>query len=187
MGYTFKMAKNKRDIDPQVKRDEIAAQALGLFLEHGFEATSMAMISRAASIAPNTIYWYFDGKDEVFVAALDKLTNAFLTDLTGKVFESPSHKLTWMLQQADGYQQLITTVHARLTESPAVSEWHDRFHQLLERMLLAELGARGVPVEQAKIMTTVGTFLIEGLLSHPHSSEQRKTVLSWLLELVGEV
>ena len=66
------MGKNKRDVDPQVKRDEIEAAALQLFTEHGYEATSMAMVAAHAGVAPNTLYWYFKNKDDMLVAALNR-------------------------------------------------------------------------------------------------------------------
>lgn len=174
------MAKNKRDIDAQVKRDEIAAHALDLFLAHGFDATSMAMISRSAAIAPNTIYWYFAGKDEVFVAALDRLTNALIADFAKQDFRSISKQLSWLVQQLGHYRQLIGTVHARLVQSKAVNDWHDGFHRLLESILVAQLAQSGIPEKRAKMITTVGTFVIEGLLSHPHTPKQQDAVLTWL-------
>jgi TetR/AcrR family transcriptional regulator of autoinduction and epiphytic fitness len=174
------MARNKRDVDPQTKRDEIAAHALELFLVHGYDATSMAMISRDAGIAANTIYWYFEGKDEVFVAALDRLTQALLADLAQRQFRSAKQQLAWVVDQLGQYQQLISTVHARLRQSAVLSAWHDGFHALLEGVLVAQLAKSGMSPARAKLMTTVGTFVIEGLLSHPHSLAQRDDVLAWL-------
>lgn len=180
IGYSRRMARNKRDIDAQVKRDEIAAHALDLFVEHGYDATSMAMISRSAAIAPNTIYWYFDGKDEVFVAALDRLTQALLAEVAEKKFRSAKQQLGWVVDQLGRYQQLIGTVHSRLGQSQVLSDWHDGFHQLLETVLVQQLGKTGMPEKRAKLITTIGTFVIEGLLAHPHSAGQRDAVLAWL-------
>ncbi len=180
IGYPVPMARNKRDVDPQIKRDEIAAHALELFLAHGFDATSMAMISRGAGIAANTIYWYFEGKDEVFVAALDRLTQALLAELAQQPFRSAKQQLAWVVDKLGQYQQLIGTVHARLSQSPVLSTWHDGFHALLEGVLVAQLAKTGISPKRAKLMTTIGTFVIEGLLSHPHSAAQRDEVLAWL-------
>jgi TetR/AcrR family transcriptional regulator of autoinduction and epiphytic fitness len=174
------MARNKRGIDAQVKRDEIAAQALDLFLAHGFEATSMAMISHSAGIAPNTIYWYFEGKDEVFVAALDRLSQSLMAELAEQDFRTVPQQLAWVLDQLGRYQQLIGTVHGRLAHSPVLSEWHDGFHRMLDAIMVQQLGKTGMSAKRAKLLTTVGTFVIEGLMSHPHSADQREAVLAWL-------
>ena len=174
------MAKNKRDIDAQVKRDEIAAHALDLFLEHGFDATSMAMISRSVAIAPNTIYWYFTGKDEVFVAALDRLTITLVAEFAKQDLRSLAKQLSWLVRQLGQYRQLIGTVHARLGLSKAVNDWHEGFHRMLEAILIAQLAKSGIPEQRARTITTAGTFVIEGLLSHPHTPKQQDAVLAWL-------
>jgi TetR/AcrR family transcriptional regulator, regulator of autoinduction and epiphytic fitness len=175
------MAKNKRDIDAQVKREDIAAHALDLFLAKGYEATSMAMISANAGIAPNTIYWYFVGKDEVFVAALDRLTHMLLADYSGQDFESNAQRLKWLMQQLGRYRQLIGTVHARLAQSETVNQWHDGFHRMLEAVIIDQLRKSGTPEKLIRMMTTVGVFVVEGLLVHPHSSHQQEAILAWLL------
>lgn len=180
LGYPCGMAKNKRDIDAQVKRDEIAAHALDLFLQNGFDATSMALISRSAGIAPNTIYWYFTGKDEVFVAALERLTAQLMEEFVKQDMRSISKQLGWVVQQLGHYRQLINTVHARLDQSQAVNDWHEGFHRMLEAILVAQLAKSGVPEKRARMITTVGTFVIEGLLSHPHTPKQQDAVLAWL-------
>lgn len=174
------MAKNKRDIDAQVKRDEIVTHALDLFLAHGFENTSMAMISRSAEIAPNTVYWYFKGKDEVLLATLDRLLQTEVAAFQQKAFRSALQRLTWVVDKFTQYQQLVSAVHARLEQSPAIREWHDRYHLVLESFIAAHLAKEGLSAERAQLMATVGTFVIEGLLSHPHSAAQRKAILAWL-------
>lgn len=175
------MARNKRDIDAQVKREDIAAHALALFLAHGYESTSMAMISRSAAIAPNTIYWYFEGKDEVFVAALDRLTQRLLAEFASQNLETNAQRLGWLMKQLGQYRQLISTVHARLTQSDTVNQWHDGFHQMLEAVMVEQLRKSGTPEKLIRMMTTVGVFVVEGLLVHPHTAQQQDAIMSWLL------
>lgn len=174
------MARNKRDIDAQTKREEIVTHAHDLFMAHGFDDTSMAMISRAAAIAPNTIYWYFAGKDEVLLAALDRLIVTLADEYRAKNFRSALQRLTWVVNQFGQYQRLIQAVHARLDQSPAIRAWHDHYHQVLETLVTEHLMKEGKTRERAHLMATVGTFVIEGLLSHPHSQAQRKAILAWL-------
>ncbi len=175
------MAKNKRDIDTQVKREDIAAHALDLFLANGYEATSMAVISANAGIAPNTIYWYFAGKDEVFVAALDRLTQLLLAEYSEQCFKTNAQRLAWLLQQLGRYRQLIGTVHARLTQSDTVNQWHEGFHHMLEAVIVEQLRKSGTPEKLIRLMTTVGVFVVEGLLVHPHTAQQQEAIMTWLL------
>jgi TetR/AcrR family transcriptional regulator of autoinduction and epiphytic fitness len=34
---------------------------------------------------------------------------------------------------------------------------------------------------KASLMATVGTYVVEGLLSHPHTSQQADKVVQWLV------
>lgn len=174
------MARNKRDIDSQVKRDEIVAHACVLFAANGFDATSMAMISRAAGVAPNTIYWYFEGKDDVLLAVADQLLAQGAADYKARSFRSNLQRLTWLMARLGEHEGIIHAIHARVDASPVVREWHDRYHATLDAYLVEALTQSGLAPERAQLMATVGTFVVEGLLSHPHSSVQRKAVLAWL-------
>jgi TetR/AcrR family transcriptional regulator, regulator of autoinduction and epiphytic fitness len=175
------MARNKRNIDAQIKRDEIIAGALELFLQHGFDDTSMATVSRRAAIAPNTVYWYFASKDELLLATLDKVLQERASAYLSERFDTPLQRLTWVMAQFDTFKQLMSAVHARLASSPLIRDWHDRYHQGLEHFITAHLMKQGQAQEQAQLMATIGTFVIEGLLSHPHSDAQRQAILNWLV------
>lgn len=53
------------------KKDEIIAAALKLFLEKGYENTSIRMIQKAVGSEVGLFYYYFKDKDAVFEQALD--------------------------------------------------------------------------------------------------------------------
>lgn len=55
-------------------RERVRAAALELFLEHGFEATSMQQIADRAEVAKSLLHYHFDGK----VALLTELVEPFL-------------------------------------------------------------------------------------------------------------
>ncbi len=176
------MPRNKRDIDAQLKRDHIVAQATRLWLAHGFDDTSMAAIAREAGIAPNTIYWYFAGKDDLLVAAMDRITPELAQGYVGAGLPTVLERLTWLINQLQAYNPLVQAIHARLAHSEVVRVWHDRYHQSLEGLLTAHLLKQGVPPERAPLMATVGTFVFEGLLSHPHTQAQQQAILAWMAE-----
>jgi AcrR family transcriptional regulator len=54
------------------KRQEILARAARVFARHGFPGTDMQAIADAAGVAKGTLYLYFDGKEELFLAAVDQ-------------------------------------------------------------------------------------------------------------------
>ncbi|MGH6645536.1 TetR/AcrR family transcriptional regulator [Aquabacterium sp.] len=174
------MAKNKRDIDRQLKQDEIEEAACQLFLRQGYDATSMASIATSAGVAPNTLYWYFANKDEVLIAVLNRLVKQALTVHAGLHDQPMSAQILWLLKEFDQASKLVMTVHGRLEHSPVIRAWHEQFHQMLDGLLIAQLTAQGMAPEQASVMATVGTYVVEGLLSHPHSLQERETVVTWL-------
>ena len=55
----------------EAKKAEIAAAALELFFEHGYDGTSVRMIQRKVGREAGLFYYYFASKDAVFEAAID--------------------------------------------------------------------------------------------------------------------
>jgi len=174
------MARNKRDVDAEVKREQIEEAACALFLSEGYEATSMAAVGKAAGVAPNTLYWYFASKDDLLVATLNRLVNRALLQLAGMQDLSLGDQLRWLLGEFQQASKLISTVHSRLDRSETVRDWHDRFHEMLDAMLVQQMVSKGMSRTKASVMATVGTYVVEGLLSHPHTSQQFDKVVQWL-------
>jgi AcrR family transcriptional regulator len=59
-----------RDVARHAVRDEVVRSAWNLFVEQGFEATTVDQIAEAAGMSRRTFFRYFVGKDELI---LDKL------------------------------------------------------------------------------------------------------------------
>ena len=55
-----------RDAKKEETRRQIAAAALRLFLEHGFEEVSIAQIAEAAHVSKMTVFNYFPAKESMF-------------------------------------------------------------------------------------------------------------------------
>jgi AcrR family transcriptional regulator len=56
---------------PSGTRDAILASARRLFAERGFDGVSMRAIAADADVDPALVHHYFDGKERLFVAALE--------------------------------------------------------------------------------------------------------------------
>jgi TetR/AcrR family transcriptional regulator, mexJK operon transcriptional repressor len=80
-----------RPKDP-AKRAALVAAAQELFMERGFEATSIDAIAAQAGVAKVTVYSHFSGKDALFAAAVtakcDFMLGADLTHLPGETVEA---------------------------------------------------------------------------------------------------
>lgn len=177
------MPRNRRPVDREEKRAEVIDSATALFTTQGYDETSMAAIARGAGVTPTTIYWYFQDKDELLVAVLDRILEAALTDFARRTREPWSEQLLWALDQLAHHHRLITVVHARAAHSTSIDTWHRAFHDLVDQVVADALRARGVPETDLAPLTTITTFVVEGLLTHPHDPEARRRVLDALAGL----
>jgi AcrR family transcriptional regulator len=131
-------------------------------------------------VAPNTIYWYFGDKDDVLIAVLDAVMSdiwPLYQDVAGEAIPA---RLLWVVHQLHQMSRLVTTVHARVEHSAAVAEWHHNFHVITGSLLRHELESAGVstPTVEAEVM--IGIFTIEGLLMHPMSEDEQRTICDTL-------
>ncbi len=177
------MARIKREQDRDEKRDEIVAAARLLFMEEGYEATSISRLASAAGVAPNTIYWYFKDKDEVLVAVLDAEFSARMSEYLVLQTQSLVDRLLWVANQLERVSRLVGTVHSRLALSPAVNTWHDRFHALTEELLRRELQQAGIAPQKIEALVKISVFTIEGLLAHPLPEEQKRAICAALVSI----
>lgn len=181
------MPRNKRHIDRKEKQQEILAAAEALFTAQGFESTSMAQLAKAAGVAANTLYWYFENKDEMLIAVLNKALEQGLMSYAAIQQQglSMTEKAVQVMSLFDDYGDLVSTVHNRLHHSEAVKEWHLRFHQVLQGMVAAELLAHGTAPESAALDAQMLIYVMEGLDAHPHHPEERRDILRHALRRVG--
>lgn len=165
--------------DRQAKRDELVAAARRLFIEDGYDATSMAALAREAGVAANTIYWYFGDKDDVLVAVLDAVLSDAMAEY-GSVAKQPlEDQLLWTVQQLRQLHRLITTVHARIGRSVALNSWHDAFHASTEGLLRVALEHLMAPAAiDAEVRIAV--FAVEGLLTHDLEPREQRAVCDQL-------
>jgi AcrR family transcriptional regulator len=73
----------------ELTRHEILRAAIERFGRDGFRATSVTDIARDAGVAATAPYAYFDGKEALFLAAVDHDAAAVINDGLAGVFEQP--------------------------------------------------------------------------------------------------
>lgn len=56
----------------------LASHALRLFLEHGYEGTSLSDLMKASGLSKGAVYHYFRSKEELFEAAIEQFFLRFL-------------------------------------------------------------------------------------------------------------
>lgn len=174
------MPANRRPVDRAAKRDEIVRAAVELFTEVGFDATPMTQLAAAAGVTTNTVYWYFEDKDAVLIAVLDLLLQEALQEHAQQTHLSLQEQALWALNRLQRIHRLVSVVHTRAGSSPAVAAWHDNFHELADSLLADGLRQAGVAETDLAAACRVGTFVIEGLLSHPQDQDSQADVLRLL-------
>lgn len=176
------MPANKRQQDREEKRAELLAEARRLFIENGYESTSMATLAKAAGVAGNTVYWYFADKDDVLLAVLNDVMTDALADYERVATAPLEDQLVWVVRQLQEMQRLVTTVHARAAHSTTIDEWHTGFHALTEGMFRETLVRAGVDHAGIEAEVKIGVFAVEGLLTHGLDEKQQQAICRRLAE-----
>jgi AcrR family transcriptional regulator len=68
---------------------DVAAAAVGLFLEHGFEATTMDHVAAAAGISRRSLFRYFDTKEDMVLGNLRETGRAVQARLAARPAAEP--------------------------------------------------------------------------------------------------
>lgn len=106
----------KRVIKPSdERRRELTDAARELFVEQGYEQTSMSDIARRANVAQGTFYIYFSSKQEVLAAIMREL----LEELGGIVRELAERS---DLSALEALRRVMHDCIARMTREPRLVE-----------------------------------------------------------------
>ena len=159
------MPRNRHDQSKQSKRDEIVTAAAALFLSEGYDGASMGKIAAAAGLTPNTLYWYFSDKDELFVAVADLYLDLLLQQHETVAAQPLAEQFVWLVDSLKPVRHLVATVHARVARSPRIAEWHSGFHRKMEALFEEQLTIK-VSEAQRDAEAAVVTFAIEGAVMH---------------------
>ena len=159
------MPSNKRSEPEAEKRAQLVTAARELFVRDGYESTSMGRIAEAARVTPNTIYWYFDDKDELLLAVLEQLFQVHLVGYLSVAGKPLSEQVLWLVRTLRGFSRLISTVHGRVRESKALAVWHEQFHRTLEQLLGLQLPP-SLSKQTIAAEIRIAGFTVEGLITH---------------------
>lgn len=178
------MPRNRGLHDRDAKRADIVGVARELFVSDGFERTSISRLAKAAGITPNTLYWYFEDKDDILVAVLTLIATEDTADYAAVADRPLGERLAWLVDRLQRAGPLVSTVHDRAAQSEVVDNWHNGFHAYAESLFTADVAASGLSGPEADAMIRIGTFVVEGLLTHPPSPETSRAVIDQLVSTI---
>lgn len=85
-----------REVTRQAARERISDVAIELFIERGYDATTVEEIATAAGISERTFFRYFPTKDEVFFSRAATDTQTLIDHVTAR----PADEAPWVALQA---------------------------------------------------------------------------------------
>ncbi|WP_327714750.1 TetR/AcrR family transcriptional regulator [Streptomyces sp. NBC_00490] len=122
------MPRNRQQIPREERAGDLLAAATELFLSKGYAKTTMADISAAAGVARGNVYWYFDSKDDIFAAVMDRMLSREIRTLSAEqAGADPLSRLVRGLSDMRYSRPLHQAMHDRLPHSEAVRAAHNTF------------------------------------------------------------
>jgi AcrR family transcriptional regulator len=157
-------------------RERILDEAMRLFSEHGYAATSIAKIEAAAGLTPGAggLYHHFESKEAVLAAGIERQLSrlAALREIRqvlgslGDLKAELTLTARYILAELDSESELLRILASDVRNRPKVLK--SAVEQLVSSMFtgfaawVGERAERPIPAEEA---TTIATFGLGALLS----------------------
>ncbi|GAA3999877.1 TetR/AcrR family transcriptional regulator [Streptomyces sp. NBC_01352] len=160
------MPRNRQQIPREERTGDLLAAATELFLAKGYDKTTMADISAAAGVARGNVYWYFDSKDDIFAAVMDRMLSREIRTLGAEqAGADPLSRLVRGLSDMRYSRPLHQAMHDRLPHSEAVRAAHNTFLGWIVGLVdevMAEHGLDGDPDIDAALLRDTVVAVFEG-------------------------
>jgi AcrR family transcriptional regulator len=158
-------------------RERILDAAERLLAERGYAAAGIAAISESSGLPASSIYWFFESKQDLTAAVVERSADRWITELKASAEAEASVPLSGLMQRAfaqsggklPGFLRLATLLSLEL-EDPAILErlraLRGRGHALIETALenaLADRGARDAR-RLARTLAPLAAAFVEGAL-----------------------
>lgn len=181
--YDQSVPSTRTQLDRDQKMAAIVAAARRRLLGGGYDALSVADVSRELGLAQNAIYWYFPSKDHLFVAAVEQILHDILSrkPRTGPALG----RVVWFAERLHEFQGLRVAMRDRARNSPVIAKFERDVVALLRVMLI---GAIRGEIEDDRLDDTVDTVmaLCEGILLRDYSKPRRAQLIRFGYERLVE-
>ncbi len=176
-----------RERKRQQTRERLTRAAMALFLERGFEATTLDDIAAAAEISRRSFFHYFASKEDVVFAWHEETTAALIAAVEARpakesMLTAAENAISAMVRQLEPGEAIAM---ARLKrDNPALQARDQVKYEKLERALAVALEKRaGKPEKlQARLVAMIATgamriggelWAAEGAREKPEASAKR--------------
>jgi AcrR family transcriptional regulator len=169
-----------RDLVVRARREQIVGAATRVFAEKGFRRATTREVARAAGVSEGTIYNYFEDKDALLLAILDRLNETerraedfeegMATDFRGFLEQYLRRRMSLMWENREAFRVVLSEmlVNADLRErylryvvDPTMRIAEENFRSRMEQGEVRETDA---PLAMRSVAGAVLGVLILGLL-----------------------
>jgi AcrR family transcriptional regulator len=84
MGFSALGIKERKEREREMRRQQIRDAAIEMFMQKGWQATTIEDIAQKAELSPATIYLYFKNKEELY-SSLNRITLEYLFEQVQRV------------------------------------------------------------------------------------------------------
>src|SRR4026209_1823593 len=106
------MPRTRSELEREAKVAQVVEAAERRLRDGGYEALSIAAIARELGVAQNAVYWYFQSKDHLFVAALEHMLRTLVARKPPKQ-RSLDKKILWFVEQLDAMSDVRAAMDDR--------------------------------------------------------------------------
>lgn len=182
------MPRNRQQVPREERAGDLLAAATELFLAKGYSGATMAEISAAAGVARGNIYWYFDSKDDIFAAVMDRMLSREIRILNEESAGAcPLNRLVRGLSDMRLYRPLHQAMHDRLPHSETVRAAHNTFLDWIVGMVdeaMAERGLDADPNVDVALVRDVAVAVFEGANVPNERNRPAHEMIRFLMESV---
>ena len=180
------------------KREEILDGAAKVFARYGFRKTTVGDIVREAGVARATLYKYFETKDDVFEAVLDREAREMLAAVRDAVRQAGTTRerlRAAMMTHTDFIRRKVNTLRVTLEAlSDMMSRWSRHMEELsrdaadiYESILVRGVEAGEIVADDAGATARILVMISKGLflaVVTGRVDEDREAVVGRLLDMV---
>jgi AcrR family transcriptional regulator len=195
-----------RDLVVRARREQIVGAATRVFAEKGFRRATTREVARAAGVSEGTIYNYFEDKDALLLAILDRLNETerrgadfeegMATDFRGFLDQYLRLRMSMMWKNREVFRVALSEmlVNAELRErylrsvvDPTMKIAEDNFRSRMEQ---GEVRKTDAPLAMRSVAGAVLGVLVLGLLGDEEigsrSDEVPDVLAGMLIHGLGE-
>ncbi len=154
---------------PDERRRELIDTARSLFVEKGYDATSVSHIVRKIGTAQGTFYWYFDSKQDILLTIQREMMERIMAVIRGVV---DNDTLTAVEKLRRSFQDVVGLIQSDESLAQAIGI---RVQPQIHEMALGELGPQ--------MLELFASIIRQGIAEGSFSVGRPETAAAFLVTL----